>query len=37
MICEPVEKFKMAVQTSNFWIGFVAGVIVTLLVRWLLG
>jgi hypothetical protein len=37
MACEPVNPFKTMFQTSNFWIGFVTGVIVTLLVQWLAG
>jgi hypothetical protein len=37
MSCEPVRPIREAFQSSNFWIGFFAGVIVTLLVQWILG
>jgi hypothetical protein len=37
MACEPVRPIMEALESSKFWIGFVAGVIVTLLVQWILG
>jgi hypothetical protein len=37
MSCEPVRPIKEAFQSAHFWIGFLAGVIVTLLVQRLLG